>query len=364
MSSEKPTSSTHLINSYHEFWHWFESRAQEFYDVIRSGKDVEEKFINIFAPELDSVEPRVFFLVGMDKDKKAELVFTPDGIIKNVLWAEKIVAAAPAIDNWKFRALKPESNNEDFAIRMHDLQFDKENIKFYPILHDNYPDKIDLMFVYDSYHEESREEILNGIFIFLDNYLGEETMIQCIDKIDVRGPLNLQEELIPLNKLVDYIKWREKEFVEKYQDVRHDSSDDRFSGFEGTVEGGKPILSTINTSVLDWDYKASHPWILVIMNAYDAETEAGFPNPETYEDISKLEEDLEAELPSIDGYIFLGSETVDGLRETFIACREFRKATEVMKRLLQKYQSQLNLSFDFFKDKYWQSFERYRMDLP
>ncbi|MGX1754101.1 DUF695 domain-containing protein [Sphingobacterium sp. NPDC055346] len=361
MSSEKSISSTNLNQGYQEFWHWFEARAKEFYQVIKSGKDVEEKFINIFAPELDRVEPKVFFLVGMDKDKKAELVFTPDGIIKNVLWAEKIVEAAPDIENWKFTALKPESNNEDFAIRMHNLHFDKENIKFYPILHDNYPDKIDLMFVYDPYHEESREEILNGIFIFLDNYLGEETMIQCIDKIDVRGPQNLQEELIPLNKLVDYINWREKEFVEKYQDVRHDSSDDRFSGFEGTVEGGKTILSTINTSVLDWDHKASHPWILVIMNAYDSETDAGFPSPETYEDISRFEEDLEEELPSRDGYIFLGSETVDGLRETFIACREFRKATEVMERLLIKYHDQLNLSFDFFKDKYWQSFERYKM---
>ncbi|VTQ02634.1 hypothetical protein [Sphingobacterium daejeonense] len=50
------------------------------------------------------------------------------------------------------------------------------------------PDKIDLKFVYDHYHEESHDDILNGIFIFLDNFLGEETMIQCIDKIDVIGP--------------------------------------------------------------------------------------------------------------------------------------------------------------------------------
>ncbi|WFB62478.1 DUF695 domain-containing protein [Sphingobacterium sp. WM] len=361
MSSKDTLFSAPTDQDYQAFWDWFQTRSQEFYDVIKSGKNVEEDFIQQFAPVLDKMEPRVFFLVGIDQDKDAELVFTPDGIIKNVIWAEKLVQSSPKLAGWKFRALKPESNNEDFAIRMHDLQFDKSNIKFYPILHANYPDKIDLMFVYDSYHEESREEILSGIFIFLDNYLGEETMIQIIDKIDVRGPQNLQEELIQADKLLDYLHWREKEFVEKYQDVRHNSDDDRFSGFEGCLENGKPILSTINTSVLNWDYKASHPWILVVMNAYHSDSESGFPNPDTYDHIAEFEEELEKTLPSAEGYIFLGSETVDGLRETFIACREFRNVSMVMEKLIPKYQDRLELSYDFYKDKYWQTFERYRI---
>lgn len=348
--------------TYAEFWKWFSDHAQEFYEVIKSGQNVEENFINIFAPELDKIESQVFFLVGMEEDKKAELIFTPDGRIQNVFWAEKLVAEAPEIDNWKFRALKPASQNIDFAIKMHDLTFDRENIQFYPILHENYPDKIDLMFVYNAYHEEAHDDILNGIFIFLDNFLGEETMIQSIDKINVKGPQSVTEELIPLEKLKDYIIWREKEFVEKYQDVRHDPSNDEFTGFEGTVEGNKPILSTFNTSILNWEYKASHPWILVIMIHYTPEGEAGFPDAETYKVITAFEDDLELTLPSLSGYIFLGSETVDGLRETFIACREFRLATEAIHNLQVKYKDTLDMNYEFYKDKYWQSFERYKMD--
>jgi len=356
------SSSKNNKNPYQEFWDWFNNHAQEFYNIIKSGNQVEEKFINLFAPELAKIEPHVFFLVGIEEDKNAELIFTPDGRIQNVIWAEKLAASAPEIPNWKFRALKPASNNINFAIRMHDLNFDKDNIMFFPVIHQDYPDKIDLMFVYEHYHVEAHDDIINGIFIFLDNFLGEETMIESIDKIDVTGPQSTQEELIPLDKLRDYINWREKEFVEKYQDVRHDPIEDQFTAFEGTIEGDKTILSTFNTSILNWEHKASHPWILVIMINYEPENESGFPNSETYKSISNLEDDIENQLPGLDGYIFLGSETVDGLRETFIACREFRKVTEIIDQLLLKYASQLNINYEFYKDKYWQSFERYQFN--
>ncbi|VTQ02630.1 hypothetical protein [Sphingobacterium daejeonense] len=96
-------------NTYQNFWNWFEIHAQEFYEIIKSGNQVEERFINVFAPELTKVEPEVFFLVGIEDDQKAELIFTPDGRIQNVLWAEKLANSAPEIPNWKFRALKPAS---------------------------------------------------------------------------------------------------------------------------------------------------------------------------------------------------------------------------------------------------------------
>lgn len=354
--------SENKIKAYQEFWNWFSEHAEEFFDVIKSGEDIQDDFISRFAPKLNEVEPEIFFLVGMETADKAQLTFTPDGRIQQVYWAEKLVEMAPRLANWEFQALKGATSNIDFALKIHDLTFDRSNIYFYPINHTNYPDKIDLMFVYDSYHEEAHEDICNGIFIYLENFLGEETMIECIDRINVTGAQNIDEELISIDKLKDYIIWREKEFVEKYQDIRHDSSSDEFTGFEGTVDGDKPIISTFNTTILNWDNKASHPWILVFMIEYDAIGNAGFPSNEDYEWISKFEEDIEKELPGLEGYIFLGSETVDGIRETFIACREYRLATAVASKLRDKYIDKLNLSFEFYKDKYWQSFERYMID--
>ena len=169
------------------------------------------------------------FLVGLDDDQKSELIFTPDGRIQNVYWAERLANSSPRIPNWKFKALKPAANNANFAIKVHDLYFDRKNIKFFPVTHDAYPDKIDLTFVYDHYHQEAHQVILNGIYIFLDNFLGEETMIEYIDKIDITGPQKIHKELIPLDKLKEFVIWREKEFVEKYHDVRHDPSQDEFS---------------------------------------------------------------------------------------------------------------------------------------
>ena len=113
---------------------------------------------------------------------------------------------------------------------------------------------------------------------------------------------------------------------------------------------------------MGWEFKASHPWILVVMIRYQAENENGFPSHATYKVISELEDEIETQLPAEQGYIFLGSETIDGLRETFIACREFRNATEEVSKLQKEYEQKLIFDYEFYKDKYWQSFERYQID--
>ncbi|VTQ02642.1 hypothetical protein [Sphingobacterium daejeonense] len=50
------------------------------------------------------------------------------------------------------------------------------------------------------------------------------------------------------------------------------------------------------------------------------------------------------------------------LGKTFIACREFRDATQIIDQLQTKYSQELIMNFEFYKDKYWQSFERYQID--
>jgi hypothetical protein len=47
-------------------------------------------------------------------------------------------------------------------------------------------------------------------------------------------------------------------------------------------------------------------------------------------------------------------------REVFMACKDFRKAARVMHGLAQRTPSQLALTFDLFKDKYWLSVEQFR----
>jgi predicted fused transcriptional regulator/phosphomethylpyrimidine kinase len=54
-------------------------------------------------------------------DDTAELVLTADGSLLNIAFVEDLVETAPNLKGWKFTALKPAMENEDFTINMGDL---------------------------------------------------------------------------------------------------------------------------------------------------------------------------------------------------------------------------------------------------
>ena len=39
----------------------------------------------------------------------------------------------------------------------------------------------------------------------------------------------LVKELIPISKLKDFLTWREKEFIEKYEGTRHNTENDSYA---------------------------------------------------------------------------------------------------------------------------------------
>ena len=72
-----------------------------------------------------------------------------------------------------------------------------------------------------------------------------------------------------------------------------------------------------------------------------------------------MEDFLLAELKDSEGYLNVGRETADGVREFYFACKDFRKPPKAAEKLIALYQNKYPISFDMYKDKYWQSFNRY-----
>src|SRR5690606_31259503 len=99
--------------------------------------------------------------------------------------------------------------------------------------------------------------IINGTYIFLDNYLGELNFATVIDNITVIAQEDAENELIPIEKLKDFLIWRQKEFTEKYEGIRHDTKQDNHSGLEAELESGNKLIAIINSDLLNWDRKAS-----------------------------------------------------------------------------------------------------------
>lgn len=346
------------IKSNEDFWKWFQQNERDFYKVVKDHNDIEKDFFDKLSPKLDQLRDGFFFLTGMLDDETAELIITAEGVLQNYVFVEELINSAPKIPGWKFTAHKPASN-EGFSINMAGYEFDNKNINFYSNDDPNYPDEIDITVVYDNYNEEDKATVTNGVYIYLDNLLGELESLTTIDSITITGRESNQK-LIPIEKLKHYLIWRQKEFVEKYDGIRYDTDDDLCSVFEAKLNSGNKLIATINTDLLRWDRKASHPWIFTVTIKFEGEDNNGMPDEETYQLLDEFEDKLLAELKDYEGYLYVGRQTADSEREIYFACKDFRKPSKVTSQIKDSYSSRIEIDFDVYIDKYWKSFNRFR----
>ncbi|MBS1638350.1 MAG: DUF695 domain-containing protein [Bacteroidetes bacterium] len=348
------------ISNYTDFWQWFQLNEKMFRKTIGNAQRMEQEFFNKLSPKLDQLHKDIYMLAGMSDAGTVELILTPEGRIHNFVFVEDLVAAAPPIDGWKFTALKPALGFQGMAIKMGAYSFNENTLSFYSNDDPNYPDMIDITIVHTDYRENNKQEIMNGVFIYLDNVLGEEKSILVLDNVDFASRPPQGKELIPITKLVDYITWREKEFVEKYEATWFEVGDGNYAIMEGINPAGEKIIASMNTELLDWDAKASHPWILHLEVKYDGRSRNGMPDEETISLTNDIVDEMSDQLKDKEGYLWVGRKTGMNSREIYFACKEFRKPSRMAYAIQQKYSKQLHLEYTIFKDKYWFSLKQYR----
>lgn len=348
------------IKSYSDFWAWFKMNEKDFFNVIKNHKNIEKGFFDKISPKLDNLKEGYFFVTGMSDNNTAELILTADGNTKNIVYIEELVNAAPKIGGWKFTALKPPLNIENVSIEMSGLKFNSENIFFYSNDLPDYPDEIDICVIHNDLNDSNRQQVINGVYIFLDNYLGELDFLNNIDNLHIISKTEVHKELVPIAKLKDFLKWRQKEFIEKYESVHFDTKDDEYSILEAHLKDGYLLLAVINTKLLNWDRQASHPWIAIMTIKYNGKKNTGMPNKEDFEKLSNMEDEMLDLLNFTDGYLHIGRQTANNEREIYFACKDFRKPSKVFYNIQKKYGNNYEIDFDIYKDKYWQTFEKFK----
>ncbi len=341
------------------FWEWFKEHAEEFRKVVLAEGDVENDFFNKMDEPLSRVKENIFCLVGVMGDDTVDLIFTPDGMVKNIVFVEQLVAAAPSLDGWNFQALKPPMDINDMGISMGGMDFSTENLSFYSEDYEDYPDEINITVVHNDFTEEEAALATNGTYIFIDNYIGELSFVNTVDSLSIIGPAQAEKELVPINKLKDFLKWRQKEFVEKYEATRYDTASDEHTMYEAKTQEGNPVVAVMNTSLLHWDKQSSHPWIATVGVHFDGSENNGMPNQEQLSLMNEFEDEFMQHLKDFEGYLNVGRQTGAGTREIHFACKEFRKPPLVLNHLIAKYAEQLEFSLELYKDKYWRSFSQF-----
>ena len=347
------------IRSYQDFWNWFQKHEKAFFKTVKQGKHIEKDFFDRIAPKLDELKEGFYYVTGMQNDHTAELVITADGNIQQIVFAEELIAEAPSLPHWHFTALKPAHDIENVNIEFSGQKISTDNLSFYSNVLEDYPDEIDLTFVLHHLNEGNKSTIEHGVHIFLDIFLGELHFATTIDSLNVVGMDKAEKELIPIVKLKDYLNWREKEFIEKYEGIRHDTENDQYLTLEATLQNGNPLLAVIDKDLLNWDSKASHPWMTKINIPYEGKNNDGMPEPETYQLLNIIEDDIMEQLKDTDGYLNIGRETGNNNRKIYFACKDFRKPSKVLYHIQQQYRRQMSIEYDIFKDKYWQSINHF-----
>lgn len=342
-------------NTHAAFWAWFAGREKEFFKVLFKGTDIDSRFMDKVIPQLHQLNGQFYCLAGKFDEQTVEMVISAEGDIKFFAFVEDLVAAAPALPGWKFTALKP-GLGFDIKIGMNGYEFSRENISFYSNENSEYPDQIDITFVHPDYSEAHHKEIGNGIMIFLENALGELATATLIDNVQFSAANG--HELIPLEKLEGFLQWREKEFVEKYKATRSNSDNDLYSVVEGRNHQNMPLIACINSELLEWDAKPSHPWMMVIEHTYEHD-DNGMPSAHMHERLGQFEDDLLAGIGSAGGHLYLGRSTEGGSRFIFIACREFREVSRQTAGWLEGYILKHSVNYRIYKDKYWMTMEKF-----
>tara|TARA_B110000211_G_C14034491_1_gene533808 strand:- start:145 stop:1239 length:1095 start_codon:yes stop_codon:yes gene_type:complete len=347
------------INSNEDFWNWFKLNADKFHHIVKDGDNIEEKFFHPLSEALKQLGEGYFFVTGMSDDKTAELVLTPDGNLLKIAQIETLIENAPSISGWKLTALKSAMDSEDFSIAMGEIKFDFDSLSFIDNSDPLYPDEIIISIVHKDYSEENSNQFDTGIFIFLDNLLGELETVTLLDEVKLISPNEAKVELIPIKKLPSFLKWRDKEFIEKYEAVRYDTENDSYNIIEYSRKDGHDTVAVINTALIGWEAKCSHPWILELEINFEG-NEGGMPYPEQMEQMNIFEDNLSEYLIDFDGYLNIGRETGGNQRLIYFACKDFRKPSTVSPQLIKEHSS-LDVKFEIYKDKYWRSLEGFNV---
>jgi hypothetical protein len=351
-----------------DFWKWFLLHERNFHAAVsrRDSREIDSRFLEKLVPCLQALNEHFYCETGMLEDTIAELVITAEGDIKSFIFVEELVAAAPTLPHWKFTPLKPPTGVGS-SIKMNGTRFGSDTIRFFYEEDPDYPDEINLTMVHEDYGDDNKQTITHGCLLYLDALLGELNVATLVDNLDVKGPAeSANMQLIPMEKLNDFLLWKEKEFVEKYEGTRHNTENDEYVALEREDQEGLASISVMNSDLLKWDAKASHPWMTVISIDY-TKTKGmianGMPGEEQYDAFNKLQEDLNPQLIDSAGYLNLGRETYKGESRIFYACRDFRTVSKVIDRTIRSHQAKLACSYDIYKDKYWRTMNPFQAAL-
>lgn len=132
--------------------------------------------------------------------------------------------------------------------------------------------------VHDEYQVEMHNPFTEAVYIYLDNYLGEYNAIMHIDHVTVCSKQDAEKRVNTNRQIKEYFNFKNSE-ISRLNSIQYDHIDsDEYSILEGQTDDDQPLSVMLNSSILEWEHKASHPWMFVMDVTYQGQDYQGMPS--------------------------------------------------------------------------------------
>jgi hypothetical protein len=194
-----------------EFWTLFRQRAS----ALVAESSADGAVYNELLAQLQRVDPGLY-LEFCAHPGECELIVTPHGKRSLFDLARAVVEAAPEIEGWTMRALKPKLG---FPVT---AQWDTATVTLasvvFKALARKGSDDLYLRMFVPGLDEENRIAVHNALLGAIDHGLGEEKFAESVDSTELRKlPEDADpSDYIPLLELEAFLEWRAKKKREQH----------------------------------------------------------------------------------------------------------------------------------------------------
>jgi hypothetical protein len=187
------------------FWCLFLERASD----LAVAESAEEPVYDELLAKLQEVDPGLY-LEFSSHPRECELIVTADGKAALFPLARAVVAAAPAVETWQIRALKPRIGLPE-TVDWEGLTLRTDGIVF-DALERKGSDDLRLRIFVPGIGAKDVENAHGAVLRALDDVLGEEKFAHSVQSTEV-CPLPAgatRDDHIPIEDLEEFIEWRDR----------------------------------------------------------------------------------------------------------------------------------------------------------
>lgn len=197
------------------FWNWFQDNNQTIKNLINETSINQKQICYWLNKQLGYYSKALDFMIVFPKKEnhKTEIIITANGNPEYFNQVIELINNAPILKHWKFTAfIQPTANIDEIIMGLdepyifQEITIKTSEIKFLPLNYDDKIKKLDIIIYLKNYKIHCNTKILQqAIYIILQDLLGEKSVYQNINFVQLAHLPSKTNELIELYELQYYI---------------------------------------------------------------------------------------------------------------------------------------------------------------